>query len=407
MEIWRKNLYSIWIAQFFAMVGMSMVIPFLPFYIRELGITDSKQVEQWSGLVFAAPFITSFIFTPIWGSLGDKFGKRPMVIRAIFGLALSQLLIFFSQDVIQLFLFRMVQGAVSGFIAASLALVSSSTPKNKSGYAIGILQTSISAGTIIGPFLGGFLADIFSNYRYIFLITATFCFLSGVLVLINVKEPERDINGITFNVIQNLKFSVGNPRIRIALISILVAQTAMTLPQPIFALFIEYFVKGSRYISSLTGAIVGVLGIAMVISSPYWGKRNDAKGFKKNLLIVMLGSSAALILHLAVVNVFLLFPLRAFLGFCIGGIIPVFYSYITKNVPSDRKSGMMGIASSSTILGNLLGPVLCTLFTLYFNIEIIFLISGLLIFINAIFVWLILPETKIESTNESELIITE
>ncbi len=407
MEIWRKNLYSIWIAQFFAMVGMSMVIPFLPFYIRELGVTDSKQVEHWSGLIFAAPFISSFIFTPIWGSLGDKFGKKPMVIRAIFGLALSQLLIFFSQDVLQLFLFRVIQGAVSGFIAASLALVSSSAPKNKSGYAIGVLQTSISAGTIIGPFLGGMLADIFSNYRDIFLITTGFCFLSGILVLINVKEPEKEINGKIFNVFQNLRFSFKSPRIRVALISIAVAQMAITLPQPIFALFIESFIKGSRYISSLTGAVVGVLGIAMVISSPFWGKRNDATGFKKNLLFVMLGAAAALMLHLAVVNVYLLFPLRAFLGFCIGGIIPVFYSYIAKNIPSDRKSGMMGIASSSTIFGNLLGPVLCTVFTLYFNIDIIFLISGILILINAILVWLILPETKIESTKEAEFIMNE
>ena len=255
--------------------------------------------------------------------------------------------------------------------------------------------------------MGVFLADIFSNYRDIFLITALFCFFSGILVLINVKEPENEINGKPFNVLQNLKFSFSNPRIRIALVSIAVAQTAITLPQPIFALFVEYFIKGSEYISSITGAIVGILGIAMVISSPYWGKRNDAKGFKKNLLIVMTGSAVALILHSAVMNVYLLFPLRAILGFCIGGIIPVFYSYIAKNIPSDRKSGVIGIASSSTVLGNLLGPLLCTFFTLYFNLEIIFIISGILIFINAIFVWFILPETKIVSKKENELVMTE
>jgi DHA1 family multidrug resistance protein-like MFS transporter len=404
MEIWKKNLYSIWIAQFFAMAGMSMVIPFLPFYIRELGITDSKQLEYWSGLVFAAPFISSFISTPIWGSMGDKFGKKPMVIRAMIGISLAQILIFFSQNVVQLFVFRIVQGAVSGFIAASLALVSSGTPKEKSGYAIGILQTSISAGTIVGPFLGGFLADIFTNYRNVFIVTAIFCFISGILVLMNVWEPEKENKGKAFNVIENIKFSLRSPRIKVALISICVAQIAITMPQPVFALFIESFIKGSKYISSITGAIVGILGVTMVIASPYWGKRNDAKGFKKNLLFAMTGASLALMLHPAVSNVFQLFPIRAFLGFCAGGIIPVFYSYIAKNTPSERKSGIMGIASSSTIFGNLLGPVLCTLLTLKFNIEIIFLISGLLIFVNTIFVWYILPETKIERDKKNYII---
>lgn len=400
MEIWRKNLYSIWIAQFVAMVGMSMVIPFLPFYIRELGITDSKQIEHWSGLVFSAPFISSFLFTPLWGKLGDKYGKKPMVIRAIFGLALSQLLIFFSQNVIQLFIFRIIQGAVSGFIAASLTLVSTSAPKEKSGYAIGVLQTSLSAGTIIGPLLGGLLADLFSGYRNVFLITTIFCFISGILVFVNVKEPHRKIDGKTYSVLSNLDFSFKNPGIRIALISIAVAQISITLPQPVFALFIELFIKGSKYISTITGVIVGVLGIALVIASPYWGKRNDAKGFKKNLLFAMCGAAVALSLHIAITNVIQLFPLRIILGFCIGGIVPVFYAYIAKNIPAERKGGIMGIASSFTIIGNLLGPIMCTFLTLYFNIEIIFLISGLLILVNSIFVWKILPETKSEHVKE-------
>ena len=404
MEIWKKNLYSIWIAQFFAMAGMSMVIPFLPFYIRELGITDSKQLEYWSGLVFAAPFISSFIFTPIWGSLGDKFGKKPMVIRAMIGISLAQILIFFSQNVFQLFIYRIAQGAISGFIAASLALVSSGTPKEKSGYAIGILQTSISAGTIVGPFLGGFLADIFTNYRNVFIVTAIFCFISGILVLKNVREPEKENEGKASNVFENIKFCLKSPGLKVALISICLAQIALTMPQPLFALFIESFIKGSKYISSITGAIVGILGVTMIFASPYWGKRNDTKGFRKNLLFAMTGASLALMLHPAVSNVFQLFPIRAFLGFCAGGIIPVFYSYIAKNTPSERKSGIMGIASSSTIFGNLLGPVFCTLLTLKFNVEIIFLTSGLLVLINTIFVWYILPETKIERDKKNYII---
>ena len=117
MDLWRKNLYVLWATQFIAMVGMNLVVPFLPFYIRQLGVTNDAEVVRWSGLVFAGPFVSSFFATPIWGNLGDRYGRKPMVIRALFGLALSQVLIGFSQNVMQVFLFRIFQGAISGFIA--------------------------------------------------------------------------------------------------------------------------------------------------------------------------------------------------------------------------------------------------------------------------------------------------
>jgi len=123
MESWRTNLYVLWGTQFLAMLGMNLVVPFLPFFIRSLGVTDPNELARWSGLVFAGPFVLSFIATPLWGTLGDRYGRRTMVIRAIFGLALSQLLMGFSQNVVQLLMFRVLQGAISGFIAATLALV--------------------------------------------------------------------------------------------------------------------------------------------------------------------------------------------------------------------------------------------------------------------------------------------
>jgi MFS family permease len=181
MEPWRKNLYTLR-TQFLAMVGMNLVVPFLPFYIRELGVTDPDALARWSGLVFAGPFVLSFLATPLWGALGDRYGRKPMVVRAIFGLALSQLLIGFSQDVYQLLFFRVVQGAISGFIASALALVSTNTPREKMGYAMGFMQSSSAGGMVLGPFVGGLLADLI-GYRAIFFVTASLCTIAGVLVV--------------------------------------------------------------------------------------------------------------------------------------------------------------------------------------------------------------------------------
>lgn len=380
-----------------------MVIPFLPFYIRELGITNQDELEHWSGIVFSGPFILSFILTPVWGMLGDRFGKKTMVMRAIFGLAVSQLLIGFSANVVQLFIFRMVQGAISGFIASSLALVSSSTPKERSGYAIGILQTSISSGTVIGPFIGGIISDM-TSYRTVFFVTSVLCFISGILVFIIVKEPERTAVKKIYTVAENYRYVFGKSEILTAMISITFIQISITIAQPVFALFVESITKGTEYISTLTGAIFGTLGIFSVISSPWWGRRNDTKSFKKNIIIAITGAGLAYCLHTFITNPFLLFPVRAFLGFCIGGIIPVLYAYINKNISDERKGGVMGIASSFTLFGNLVGPLLCTLLLLKLPLNYIFLIAGLMLFVNAILIFYNVKEVKKEVITKDDIV---
>lgn len=363
-----------------------MVIPFLPFYIRELGVTEIHELEFWSGLVFSGPFILSFILTPVWGMLGDRFGKKTMVLRAIFGLAVSQLLIGLSADVYQLFIFRMVQGGISGFIASSLALVSSGTPKEKSGYAIGILQTSISSGTVIGPFIGGFISDM-TSYKTVFFVTSVLCMISGLLVLINVKEPPKQISTKRFSLSDNYKYVFSRSFLLMSMLSILFLQISITVAQPVFALFVESITTGTEYLSTLTGAIFATLGVFSVISSPWWGKRNDTKSFKKNIIIAITGAGIAYCLHSFVYDPYMLFPVRAFLGLCVGGIIPVIYANINKYISDERKSSIMGIASSFTLLGNLLGPLICTALLFEIDMRYIFLIAGIMLFVNALMIY--------------------
>lgn len=123
MNNWKYNLYIIWVGQFIAMMGMSMVVPFLPLYIRELGLKDPQQIAKWSGFVFSGPFLFSFVLVPVWGFLGDKYGRKLMVVRALIGLAIAQVLIGLSQNVYHLLIGRIIQGMVSGFVPASMALV--------------------------------------------------------------------------------------------------------------------------------------------------------------------------------------------------------------------------------------------------------------------------------------------
>ena len=142
MELWQRNLYSLWFAQFIAMLGLSMIIPFLPFYVRELGVTGKEAVKIWSGFIFSAPFMVSAFLQPLWGVLGDRYGRKPMVVRAMLGLALANFLMGFAQNALQLLILRLFQGILSGFVAPSLALMASCAPREKTGQALGTLQTA-------------------------------------------------------------------------------------------------------------------------------------------------------------------------------------------------------------------------------------------------------------------------
>lgn len=385
-----------------------MVIPFLPLYVKELGITDISEVKRWSGLVVSGVFITAFLATPIWGWLGDRVGKKKMVLRAILGLAVSQFLIGLSQDVYQLFIFRLLQGALSGFIAAALALVSANTPKEHSGYAIGFLSSSTAAGNLLGPFIGGILADSF-GYRNVFFITSAMCLISGLLVFVFVKEINKSTSK-DGDVLDNYKFVFKNQRLKYAVILLILSAASISMIQPLFALFIESKLESKIYLATITGSIFGVVGLFQVISSSIWGKLNDRREIRQNLKWAFLGASAGYILHIASGGIWELIPIRALLGFCVGGVMPSLFSFINKCIPQDKKGGVMGIASSFTMFGNLIGPLFSGYIASYTSINFVFILSGIILFISAPISYIKLKEFSTEKrvlTEEEKTLVKE
>ena len=387
MESWRKNLYVLWGTQFLAMLGMNLVVPFLPFFIRDLGVTDPNELARWSGIVFAGPFVLSFFATPFWGTMGDRYGRRTMVIRAVFGLGLSQLLMGFSQNVVQLLLFRILQGAISGFIASTLALVSTLTPKEEMGYAMGLMQSASAGGMVFGPFFGGLLADLF-GYRPVFFITAAFCIIAGCLVVFLVTEPSRPGRVMkTFTVGQNLKLMLTDKRLRVVAAGLVVCQLSVLMVEPVFALFVEGFGSGSRFISTTAGGIFSIAGLFMVVSAPWWGRRNDRKGQRKNLAVAFILVGVSYAGHLLVVDLFQLGTLRAFLGFAQGGILPTLFALTGLYAPAERQGGMMAIASRMTVIGNLLGPTIGGLVAGHYGIRAGFVANSILLVAMGTVVW--------------------
>lgn len=187
MKTWKKNLYVVFFAEMIAITGMAFVIPFLPFYVKELGITNMEQAARWSGWLMAAPALAMIIVSPIWGSLADRVGRKPMIERAMFGGAISIFMMAWATNVYQLLILRIIQGTLTGTIAACTALVSASSPSRKIGFSLGLLQTGFFLGNFLGPLLGGILADIL-GFKNSFRITAALLFIAGWLIFFLVEE---------------------------------------------------------------------------------------------------------------------------------------------------------------------------------------------------------------------------
>ncbi len=383
MEPWRKNLYVIWGAQFLAMAGMSMAMPFMPFYIRTLGVTELASVKRWSGVVFAGPFLVSVFMAPVWGLVSDRYSRKLMVVRAFLGIALATGLMGFAQSVTQLFLLRMLQGGFSGFMSASVALVSTTTPKERMGYSLGFLQTSTATGSVVGPLMGGVLADLV-GYRAIFFITSGLALGSAVVVSLAASDgPKGDGRGKKFTLRDNYRFVWETSIVWKAMIVMFLAQLCTMLVQPIFALYIESMWPYSRYLSTATGAIFAVTGVATALSAPRWGRYSDQRGYGRTLTFTTVGAGLVYALQGVVTHPLHLAILRVLQGLCVGGILPSLYGMVSHATPEDRRGGVLGIAASAQLLSNLVGPLTGGLLSSYVGIRPLFFLGAGVFFVTA------------------------
>jgi MFS family permease len=265
--------------------------------------------------------------------------------------------------------------------------VSSTTPREKSGYAIGVLQTASSSGTVIGPLVGGSLADMF-GYRPLFFVVAIICTISGIVVIKFVQEStEKKISSVSLNsMIENYRYALRSKTIRVALVLILISQAAILMIQPVFSLYIDSFEINKEYLATIAGAIFSTAGLCMVISAPWWGKRNDSKSYKKTLTITIIGAAAAYAAQGLVTQAYQLIFLRALQGLFMGGLLPTLYSYVIKNTISEQRGGIIGIASSFNILAAMIGPPLGGYIAAYVGLRQNFFITGGILFSAAIVV---------------------
>jgi MFS transporter, DHA1 family, multidrug resistance protein len=389
MVRWQVNLIVLWLGQFLVMGGMTMIVPFLPLYLQELGMKDPHEVATWAGIIFAGNFVTSFLFQPIWGGLADRYGRKVMLLRSGFGMAVVMTLMGFAGNAWQLLILRMVNGTISGFAPAAVALMSTNTPKEKMGFAMGTLQSGAVAGTILGPFIGGLLAE-WIGYRYIFYITGILLFAASVLTLLLVKEK--------FNV----KEAAAKPKISVwqgfgqlkhvrqlpSLYAVtFLIQFAMLSTMPLMPLFVAELHGQTAGLAFFAGLVGSITGFSNMFASPLLGRLSDRIGPERILGVCLAGAAVLFIPQALVHNVWQLFAARFGLGIFMGGLLPTVNALIRKYTPEGMESRSYSFNTSALSLGNMTGPVVGGAISGILNIREIFIISTILLFINSFWVY--------------------
>jgi DHA1 family multidrug resistance protein-like MFS transporter len=384
MELWQKNLYSLWVAQLMASTGLTLIIPFLPFYLREIGVTDSEKVKVWSGLVFAAPFMVAAFMQPIWGILGDRRGRKPMVVRAMLGLALANFLMGFARSAPQLLILRFFQGSLAGFVAPSLALMGSCTPRERIGEALGTLQSALVTGMIVGPFLGGLFAH-FMGYWPIFFWIGFFCLAGAIIVIRWVKEEfVREKKERRPGVVEQIRFVFHSPQLRSMIILMILVQSSIMVVAPFLSLYVEYLKVPPDYICLMSGLVFGITGVAHACTAPLWGRRADRVGYRKILRSSLMGVTLFILPQALVTDVYQLLILRVGLGVFASGIIPTINMIIQRSTAEKDRGGIYGIFQSGLVIGNLIGPLMGGLLSASLGLRAIFLITAGLFFVASI-----------------------
>ena len=383
MESWRVNLISVWFGCFFTGLAISQILPFLPLYISQLGVTSHEALSMWSGLTFSVTFLISAIVSPMWGSLADRKGRKLMLLRASLGMAIAILLQAFATNVWQLFLLRGVMGLTSGYIPNAMALVASQVPRERSGWALSTLSTAQISGVIGGPLMGGFIAD-HVGLRAVFCITAALLVVSFLVTLFLIKEGVRPTIKKSERLSGKAVFaSLSHPALVISLFfTTMVIQLCNGSIGPILALFIKSMVPDSSNIAFLSGLIASVPGISALISAPRLGKLGDRIGTERILMATLIFEVVLFFAMSWVTTPLQLGVLRFLLGFADGAMLPAVQTLLVK-YSSDQITGrIFGYNQSFMYLGNVAGPLMGATVSAMAGFRWVFIATASIVLIN-------------------------
>lgn len=382
---WKQNLAIAWVGCFLTGAGFSLVMPFLPLYVEQLGVTGHGALNMWSGLVFSITFLFSAIASPFWGGLADRKGRKIMLLRSALGMSIVMVLMGVAQNIWQFLILRALLGLLGGYVPNANALLATQIPRHKSGWALGTLSTGTVSGALLGPLAGGWLADQY-GLRPVFLITASVLFLCFLLTLFFIREQFVPVNKKEMLRARAVFASLKSPRLVLSLfVTTLIIQVATGSIAPILTLYVRELAGNVSNIAFISGMIASVPGVAALLSAPRLGKLGDRIGPEK-ILIASLVVSVLLLVPMAFVQApWQLGGLRFLLGAADGALLPAVQTLLIYNASNQVAGRIFSYNQSFRDIGNVTGPLIGAAVSASYGFRSVFFVTAGVVLFNAIY----------------------
>ncbi len=378
MDSWKRNLYIVWATQILSIAGFGFVLPFLPYFIQEVGITDPRELNRWVGLVNSIAPVGMGIMAPVWGGLADKYGRKLMIVRAVLAGSILLFAMSFAQTVQGIFVLRMLQGVFCGTVTAAATLVSAGTPKERLSFALGFFGSSTFIGLSFGPLIGGMAAE-YLGYRLAFKIGGLLQAVGVILVLFFVREVRQ----IEHEVAPKNR-SRRNGMVNLVVLALILGTFFfLRFARMIMPPFVPLHVQGVLGTIKGASAVVGIISSLAALAAATSGITIVRLGDKMNKLLLI-----SICLFFAMVFSFPLFftgNLYSFTVFyvlamfCIGSVEPSLQSYFSERTPANRRGRLFGIQTLVACMGWFLAPLASSFVSNTFSVSHVFLFASMFI----------------------------
>jgi MFS transporter, DHA1 family, multidrug resistance protein len=391
---WQRTLWAMIGIQFVMTMSFSMLTPIMPLFLPVIGVHSESAIDLWSGILAGVTSFVAAFASPLWGRLADRHGRKLMLLRSSVAIGLFAGLMGAAGNVWQLFAFRALMGVFAGFSSTAIALVAGQAPEERLGYALGWLSTGQLVGSLVGPLLGGGLADLTGSYRIPFFYTSAIILLSTSFVWFGVRErfvaAPQGRGGRAL--LSSLIAVARSPGLLALFFVLLMAQFGVRTVQPVITLYVKEMLGSRPDLATLSGIAFSITGLANVVAAPFLGNKSDVIGYRRVLLIALLGATVTTLPQAFTESYWVFTALRFAVGLFIGGILPTANALVGRLVPRAQRGTVYGITSSAMFLGNSIGPLSGGAVAAAFGLRWVFLITGAVLFANLVWVYYRVPE---------------
>lgn len=381
---WKRNLWVCVFGSFITIVAMTILLPFLPIYVEQLGVHDHAAIAEWSGAAYGGCFLTAAFFAPLWGRLGDRYGRKLMLIRASLGMAVAMSLIGLSQNVYQLVALRMLAGLLGGYASGSNILVATQTPRAHTAKALGIMSSGIMAGNLAGPLIGGVMPQLI-GIRATFFAAGAVIFVSFIATWTLIHEEPRPRR--TPGVKHKAGFaSVPDkaPVVAMLVTGMLLMFANMSI-EPIITVYVQQIVPDPTHVTIVAGLVMSAAALGSILSAPRLGHLADRIGHWQVIVLSLVACAVLLIPQAFVTAGWQLIGLRFLMGMALGSLLPCITAVIRHNVPERTAGSIIGYSVSSQYAGQVTGPIAGGFIGGHFGMRAVFIWTAVLMLAGAVY----------------------